>query len=224
MTTDDYNPTDPEFLVSREIDGDLSEDERRRLGEALAGSESLRAERDRLRTLDALVSKWAKRQANLDWETHGKLVGADLTGETDDGKLKKVDRLLDEWSRRTETVDSDAFATAVLARIAPQRKRPMLRRMIFRVGVPAAAAALLAVAVTVRFWFAASREPVTTVTIRQPAYVQTAMDDGAAPIVVVSFARTATGASGVAQESPGISYMTLGAEPLVRSWDYSAPL
>ena len=224
MTTDDYNPTDPEFVVSREIDGDLSEDERRRLDEALAGSASLRAQRDKLRALDALVSKWAKRHADLDWETHGRLVGADLTGETDDGKLKEVDRLLDGWSRRTESVDSDAFATAVMARIAPQRKRPMLRRMIFRLGVPVAAAALLAVGVTARFWFAASLEPVTRVTIRQPVYMQTATDSGAAPIVVVSFARTATGASGAAQGSPGISYMTLGAEPLVGSWDYSAPL
>ena len=63
MTNEDYNPIDPEFLVSREIDGDLSNDERRLLEEALAGSEPLRTQRDKLLALNALMQKWAERSA-----------------------------------------------------------------------------------------------------------------------------------------------------------------
>ena len=224
MTSEDYNPTDPEFLLSRDLDGDLSEEERRMLDEALAGSESLRAEREKLRAADTLVSSWAARSPQLDWATQAKLVQADVAGETDDEALQKVDSLLTRWGRRTEGIGGDAFTAAVMARIAPPRRRPALQRLIFRVGVPIAAAALIAVAVTGRFWFTVSQEPAVKVVIGPAAPMRSSMDGGPGPRTVVSFAQTASEPRDTTPEPPGISYMTLGSSPMVESWEYSAPL
>jgi len=52
MTADAYNPDDLAFLLSRGLDGDLSPDEQRRLGESLSQSESLRAEASKLEAVD----------------------------------------------------------------------------------------------------------------------------------------------------------------------------
>ena len=58
-----HNPEDLEFLISRALDADLSEDEARRLAQALEGSESLRIEEGRYRSLHDLLGRWASRTA-----------------------------------------------------------------------------------------------------------------------------------------------------------------
>ena len=54
-----YNPDDLEFLISRALDGDLSDEESNRLARALEGSESLRAKERRYRSLHDLIARWA---------------------------------------------------------------------------------------------------------------------------------------------------------------------
>ncbi len=223
MTTDDYNSTDPEFLASRMLDGDLSDDERRQLDRALAGSKSLRAEAEKLRAVDALVARWAISPPELDWGTYGQLVGARVAGETDDEALRKVDSLLTRWGRRAEGIDDDKFTAAVTARIGGPRRRASLRRLVLRVGVPLAAAAVLAAAVTTRLWPVLPGEPAMKVVLG-PVGIGASVGGGADPRVVVSFARETAGPATVAEETSGISYMTLGASPTTGSWDEGAPL
>ena len=54
-----YNPSDPELLLSRSLDGDLSEDEGRRLDEVLSASTSLRDSAKALAAVNDLLRRWA---------------------------------------------------------------------------------------------------------------------------------------------------------------------
>jgi len=224
MTTDEYNATDPEFLVSRMIDGDLSDNEQRQLQQALAGSKSLRAEAEKMQAVAALVGRWAGRPPELDWATHAKLIGAGVEGETDDTALGQIDDLLARWGRRSEGIDEETFTAGVMARIRGRRRRASLRRLVLRVGVPLAAAALLAVAVTGRLWVTVPHERTAKVVLGPAAGAWFSPGGGPEPRMVVSFAQTTASSPTAAEEPPGITYITLGASPVAGSWDEGAPL
>lgn len=188
MNGEAYNLDDPLFAVSRSLDEDLPEDERRKMEEALAASESLRAEAEALRATDRLVKRWASTPAELDWRRHAELIEAQATGE-ESKELEKVDHLLGRWGRTEPLLDEDAFAAAVMAKVRSEGRRSMRSSLLFRLGAPLAAAAAVAIAITGSLWLRPSSEPTTYV-----AYVSSYSSDQVhldrRSVGVVSFVRT----------------------------------
>jgi len=214
MIEETYNPNDPLFLASKSLDGDLGEDERRLLNEAMRTSPALREEAKRLQTVDDLVKQWGRKGVEIDWKHHAGLVPASLQADADVEELKKVDALIAAWGRRKPVLDEKSFVNGVLLRIAPSRPKAFPLQWAWRIGAPLAAAAAIALAVTASLWFTPAPAAVVVVRIG-PAGEERA---------VVSFARTANEKHADAMDAPEIGYMDLGSSPLPQAWDEPAPL
>ena len=148
-----YNPDDPIFLLSRSLDEELSGAEREKLDRALASSGALRAEADRLRRLNELIQRWGERPVQVDWVNHAAHTKARLIDDGQAEKLEKVDQLLGRWASQTVSIDEEAFTAAVMASVRAERKTPSWHSVVFRLGVPLAAAAAVVFAVVGTSWF-----------------------------------------------------------------------
>jgi hypothetical protein len=149
MTDMPHNPKDPEFLLSRELDRELSEKERRVLDEGLADSASLRAERERYGALDKLLRRFAARKVDVDWDAFAADVDRASAAEHPDEAGDSFDRLLARWGENEPVVDWERFTAVVMERIEPKRRATSWHRVIFRIGAPLAAAAAIALAVLI---------------------------------------------------------------------------
>jgi len=213
MAEAQYNPDDMVFLTSRSLDEELSEAERSRLEKALGLSDALRREAERLRAVDKLVKRWGCEQADLDWEHHHALISAQAAGDESEAS-EKLDALLARWGAAVVPLDEKRFAGAVMARVAPARARRLTQRLVFRVGVPLAAAAMLALTLTGRPWFQTVRTAVVVYAGSKQAPVEApGAPPRAAPVVVVSFAREPVETVAKAG-TPRISFGSTGATPL----------
>lgn len=169
MTDAPYNPNDPDFLVSRAIDGDLSPDEQRRLDERLGDTPVLRHEMEALQTIDGLIKRWGAGKIELDWTAHRELVEARVREQTATDEFEKVDKLVARWGRRVVQMDDRGFVDAVMNQLHAGDRRVPRRGVILRIGLPLAAAAAVVLAVTGMFWSRSARE----------ARVFVVFDDGA---------------------------------------------
>ncbi len=141
-----YNPGDLEFLISRALDGDLSDEESHRLARALEASDALRVEEKRYRSLHDLVTRWASRAApDAEEFTAAVLERTTLQpvessrGDAADG----LDALLSGYGGREPKVDWDRFSSEVAARIATGRPAAFnVGRVMRWTGGLAAAAAI----------------------------------------------------------------------------------
>lgn len=208
---------DPLFLVSRELDGDLTGDEQVRLRKLLAGSESLRAEAEKLRSVSKLVKRLAQTRADVDWTTHEQLVMAHVGAEQ--SELGGVDDLLNAMAQRSPVYDEHAFVDRVMGRIVPATKQKAWSwRSVARIGAPLAAAAVVVLAVTAT-WFGptpnGSLMPVTIVHIG-PHDGNTSGDTD----VVVRYSRVSVTVR-TEDVSESIGYMTLGSSPLASAMEES---
>ena len=225
MSGHEHNPNDPAYLASREIDGDLSADERQRLQEALVGSEALRAEVDGLRAVDAVVRQWGASSIEVDWDTSAQLIQAMVTGKLEGASLSKVDDILARWANSAVDFDETMFASAVISRIAPVARKYRLPRMVFRVGAPLAAAAAIVLAVTVGPWTGLAPSPRSVVRIGPAEVFQVAARAPSADIrAQVSFVQSDHADLTVDAESDGIGLLSLGVGGNGRGRDDSSPL
>ncbi len=222
MTADAYNPDDLAFLLSRGLDGDLSPDEQRRLGESLSQSESLRAEASKLEAVDRFIQRWGHKPVEVDWEHHAGLTSA-YAGSADDERLSEVDDLLRRWRNRSVGVEAIDLTAGVLAKIRFERRRARPYRLVLRLGVPLAAAAAIALAVTVTTWFAPARDPICRVAIGPSSWSTAGAERGIESRVVVSFAQSSEAVT-TRQTPPTIGFATIGVEPLGSAGEESSPL
>lgn len=148
----EYNPNDPEFLVSCAGDGELTAEAQDQLDTHLRDSESLRAFSYELVRLDRLIENWARPAAELEWDAHAALIDARIEANLPEDTLARVDGLLGQWGRRVPEVDGDRFVQAVSSRIASPRFSRGASRSILRIGAPLAAAAALTLVATAWFW------------------------------------------------------------------------
>ncbi len=220
MSEKPYNPNDPAFLLSRSLDERLSETDRKQLDEAVASSESQRAESDGLAAVDGLVRRFGQEPVELDWAQHEALILAELRGEAEG--LGAVDALLTRWKRCEVNLDETEFADSVVAAIrdrntgvggqdAPARRR----RWIFRLAVPLAAAAAIALTVSTALWRAPPDERVSIVSIR-PGHRAGPAGSGVAnaPRAVVTFARAPADHDVAREAKPRVSLISVGASPI----------
>jgi len=191
---DSYSPDDLSFLLSRRLDGDdLSPDESARLDEALRTSPVLRREAEHLETIRTLISRWGQRIVEPE--------------AADDPGLRKVDGLLRRWGER-EPAELD-LSEQVLHTIGAKR-RVMPRGLVFRLGVPLAAAAAIAIA-ALGPWFT-PRESIY-VAIGQAPIARAV--SSAEPQVVVSFALPTELPTAEAREALSVGSMIIGVETVV---------
>ena len=203
------NWNDPLFLVSRSIDGDLSAEEQVRLDEALAASAELGLEAEKLRRVAGLVESRRTTSAQIDWETHGQLVMAQIA--EDEWELAGIDSVLQQWGARAPQYDERDLARNVMARIAPARQRGRSAwQAALRLGAPLAAAAAVALAVTATWFAPATKTSMMAVTIVQIGPPDDFMSGESNSIV--SFAKPAANPV-EASESLSFGYMTLGSSP-----------
>ncbi len=232
MIDETYNPTDPEFLASRALDEQLTDEEQAVLDRALSESPTLCAEVRRLRETSAIVSRLAKDSVEIDWAMHAKLIGAELCGDM--AEVHAVDGLLDSWGRRQVPLDEEAFTASVLGRIAPasSKRGGRVSRVIFRIGGPLVAAAVIALAVTLRsvpsgapIVIPVAVDAVSVVSIGPCfAMLEEADISHDAPRAVVSFSRIQTPASASAVGRSSFRFVSFGVSPEVDASDESSPL
>jgi len=224
MNDDTYNPADLLFLASRALDETLADEEQRRLDTALRESPPFAAEVAKLRSVSGLVSRWSKCSPEIDWETHADLIHADVSGENDPDNLAAVDSALSAWGKQQIEMDEDAFATAVMSRIAPVRVKRSVSRMIFRLGTPLAAAAVIALAVLLRS-LPIAPQAVSFVSIGPRVGMQVPAGDPNAPArTIVSFARVETSHSPREGGGAAFGFLSIGASTPSVGTDDGAPL
>ncbi len=160
MTDRPHNSNDPEFLLSRAIDESLAEPDQSRIAELMAGSAELRQADDGLRAVDALVKRWGDKKAAYDEAAFVDRVSETISGEFDAEDLEEVDELIARWAAHGPEVDWEKFEAGVTGRIKPAGSVRSLRRVIFRIGAPLAAAAAIVMAVSIGLNRPASPEPV----------------------------------------------------------------
>ena len=223
MTGDAYNPNDPAFLISRSLDNDLSEAERRRLDEALGQSESLRSEASKFEAVDRLVQRWGRRSVELDWRSHAALTQASAAEGKGETGSRKIDDLLRRWGARSDEVEAVDLTVGVLAKIRGERRRATPQRYLLRIGLPLAAAAAIILTVTTTTWFAPPPQPICRVAIGPSSRTTTRVAPEAGSGIVVSFVRS-TEALAASPTAPSIGFATIGVEPIGAGSEESAPL
>lgn len=220
MSGDAYNPNDLAFLLSRGLDGDLSAEERCRLDDVLSQSESLRSEAAKFESLGRLIDRWAKKPVEVDWKHLAALTAASA-GSAEDKRLGKVDDLLLRWRNQNVGIEALDLTGSVLARIHSERRGVNPYRLVWRLGVPLAAAAAIVLAVTATTWFAPARNPICEVAIgpsRNAAVAERRMESR----VVVSFVQSSDAAA--IYTPPAIGFGTIGVEQVVSAGEEGSSL
>lgn len=216
MNDESTNPKDPSFLLSRRLDGDLTDKERRQLDEALKSSESLRAEEASIKKLNALLRRWSSAPVELDWEAHAALINGRCEAADTSQDESDLDGILERWGRDGIDFDEKNFATDVMRRVGDGRDvgTPSRNPWVFRIGVPLAAAAALAFALLGGPWMSGKPNPQIAENLpTKIAPVGVIPFD--APVCIVQFARAApSGPVDVlprgADRTSGISFTAIG--------------
>ena len=218
--TERIDQNDPGFLLSRSIDGELTQAESARLETLLAGSEELRRQQRQLHGLAKLLRGWARVAPQIDWTAHLALSRETVKRETEsDDKLDAVDALLVQWGK-SGAPEIDLRA-AVLRRIS--RRDVRRRGWILRFGLPLAAAAAIAISlIPLRETSDVPMDaasPVAVVLIG-PGTLESRRLMGEPPTTVV-FDR-ASGA--VAQMRAEVGFVVVQSPPTARVTEEAAPL
>ncbi len=226
------NSDDPGLLISRSLDDDLSDDERRRLDEALTSSDTLRREADRLSAVHDLVRRWGERPAELDWTAHAKLVLARCAAKDEPESDAALDRTLEHWAMSPAGFDEDRFTSSVMDRVKRHASRahpPTWYGRIIRLGTPLVAAAALGFAIINGLWFSPGsvrHDPVCEVVVARPRSLSSSAEsnEGAAP-AIVRFSREPdrSNAWPRASNAGGIAFTAVGVASGKRSRDQAVP-
>lgn len=211
MSDAPYNPSEPLFLLSRSVDERLTEDEQRRLNEALNASAALRQEAEAMRKVAGLIGRWSKEPVELDWRHHAALI-ASRTDADDEDELGRMDALLQRWGARMPAYDADTLTARVMAGIQSRAPRRTRSSLIFRLAAPLSAAAAIALVVTGLRWFQADVRSVAIIQYGMP--VRAARTGESDANVTISFRRTPPSADAVAVAAPGFSFISVGATDL----------
>jgi hypothetical protein len=219
VSENQYNPNDPAFLMSRSIDEPLDEQEKQRLADAINHAVDLREELEAFRGVDRVVKQWGGKHVAVGADRFVNNVLTRLADETDQAD-DEVDRILTQWGQYAPEVNEQLFVEAVLTRAKAKRLGLGLRPLVFRIGLPLAAAAAIALAVTAGLWFDrdfALNAPVSKVhyaALDSATDVEVTM--GAAPRAsrVVVFDRTAVASVSRTDNGRGVSFIVVGSSPI----------
>lgn len=208
-----FDAHDPLFLLSRQLDDDLTEAEALALEAALAASPELRAEASRLAAAQGAVDEWAAEVPDFDATALTQFVMGAVQDEAADQEFASVDAVLRRWARPVE-FNERAFTTSVMRKLAAETSRQRMR-LVYRIAAPLAMAAAVAIAVTGSFWLAPT--PVIQVSIGPLAAGSQGATHLPAATSVVTFGREAAPERVASAEVRMISLGAMGAEPMVNA-------
>ncbi|MCH8149886.1 MAG: hypothetical protein IH987_18215, partial [Planctomycetes bacterium] len=143
MSDSKYNPNDPAFLASRALDESLPVAVKAMLDEATQEVSTLG---EKMEAVDRLVKKWGRPCPDIDWATYQKLVTARVESIGDEDRQECVEGLLAKWAK-APPLDEHRFESEVMNRIRGKRSE-RLRRVLFRIAAPLAAAAAIGIVAT----------------------------------------------------------------------------
>lgn len=144
MTEPTIHPDDPLFLVSRQLDGDLSEAELKALVVRVSASPELTDAARRMQAVDEAVRRSMPGLPALDWAREAEMVLGRIADAFANPEDHRIDAALDGWSRATSVEDAD-LAGRVLSKVTAAKAKP--RRLVLPWAVPLAAAAAIAMIV-----------------------------------------------------------------------------
>ncbi len=220
MSASNINPNDPAFLASRALDESLPAGVKARLDEALDASEDVRSLRKQMEAVDRLLKKWGRQSPDIDWACHEKLIKARVEAIGEDDRLDGVDDLIAKWAS-PPPIDEHRFESAVMNRI--RLERPAYRqRVLFRIGVPLAAAAAIAIVATGMLWPSLSTQPMVRVDIGPPERFVSS-NAARTAVAFVSFERTPQPRD-ITDRRPVLSFLAVGSAPSDRVMEESPPL
>ena len=190
MVTEPYNPSDPEFLLSRRIDEPLSEQEQGQVRAFEASSIDAPQVDQHLKAVASLVAHWAGNSIEVDADSYVEGVLGRIA-DSHAHEFGKVDRALRQWNDGGVNVDAADFLDAVRQRVESETETGEMRPWMLRVRRPLAAAAVVAVAVLAAMWFQDSnRSFVEVATVRVAKVEFGEMWDHSSVSRVVMFDRT----------------------------------
>ena len=146
MTESTIHPDDPLFLVSRQLDGDLSETESKELAVRLAASAELADAARRMRSTDEAIRRAMPSLPALDWVRETELVLGRIADDGANSGDQQIDTVLERWAQATSVQDDD-LAKRVINTVAGAAKASSRRRLVLPWAVPLAAAAAIAMIV-----------------------------------------------------------------------------
>lgn len=205
MTDSLPNSNELEFLLSRSLDEDLSDEERQRLEEALAASDSLREAQRHYARLHELLQSFAVEQLDVDWDAFAANIEQASVSGGQKGSQNALDELLARWAQGELDVNWERFTAGVMGRIEQKPSAVPWHRMIFRIGGPLAAAAAITLAVLV---FPVKRTPEarSNVIYTSPSR---ALAEGNR-VSRVSYGRQTDGLAAIEPRSSAFGYATIG--------------
>ncbi len=214
MSESTYNPNDPAFLASRSLDETLDDADQERLRDVRSADASVETEARQLAAVDALVRKWSESDAYGTPDAFVESVLGRIVDEHDE-KNHALDQRIRDWAGNVPQVDARAFVNGVRRRMERGHGQRRRRPMLFRLGVPLAAAASIALALSAGLWFRSARRPLVEVSIGRMAlgHKGHASDLGGASGVVV-FDRTIVAGRTKERNSVGVAFAMIGADPV----------
>jgi hypothetical protein len=205
MTESSPNPDDPEFLLSRSLDEDLSDEERRRLEKELAASDSLQEAQRHYARLNELLRLFAVEKLEVDWDAFAANVEQASVSVERKTSQNALDELLARWARGELDVNWERFTAEVMGRIEQKPSAVPWHRMIFRIGGPLAAAAAIVLAVLV---FQVKRTPEGRSNVVYEGPTGTLVEGNR--VSRVSYGRQPDGLAAIEPRSSAFGYATIG--------------
>ncbi len=145
MRSEEINPNDPMFLVSRNLDGELTGAEQSRLAKLLSESPEMRREAEKYCELNEALKSFGCSMPDVDFGDFSDRVRQSLGSSEDDAQLVEVDQAIQSWASKPVVFDEERFTAGVLEQIGESRSSTSRSRSIlFRIGMPFAAAAAVA--------------------------------------------------------------------------------
>jgi hypothetical protein len=222
MTEEHYNPNDVLFLISCGLDETFSDEQQRVVDGALAESPYLRKQADALRATAVNLARWSKQPVDCDWTGHAQSI-SDRIGDAASDEFDQLDALLGRWSATRPSFNADAFTANVMARV-DGASTGGVSKVLFRIGVPLAAAAAIALAVVGTLWLQAPLVPSIHVVYESSAVYGADGSRTDSPKCYVAFRREPVVQRTIGDGVPGLSFISVGSSPLIDSFEEQPPI
>ncbi len=212
---DKYNPNDPAFLASRALDESLTNEQRELLND-------LNDEAESFRSVDDFVKSLRDEKIDIDWATFQQTIQDRITSEYDDAQLDRVDELVQGATELPDSWNEKRFTQGVLQKIesTSQVRHPKLRWM--KAMMPLAAAAAIALAVTMMPWQDSTNAPTSIVSIGPSIHLGHRLPLKNA-VALVSFRHEPIAADETASRSR-VSFVSIGSGSMAQSQASAPPL
>ena len=223
-----------ELLASRQVDQDLSAEERSRLENGLAREPALRETLRGFQSLGTLLRRWSERRVPEVREEFCKEVLATIEASGASDEDEEVGALLSRWGAKTVSFDAERYTASVIERLRPvvrgrtetqtaeRRPRSVPRTLVFRLRVPLAAAASIALAFTAYLTVVARSRTVCDVRIAS-AIEALEGPQGGTRVASVSFRRDDPAVTGKADSRGGPSFLAISAGSTGGTWGAVEP-